>query len=177
MHGLCVIGSHLNLKLSRTFASVMKLMFDDLLFLWSGRFFGESGEKSEYSAGCRDYRDFFRNFGECATPPFFDLFWMYNLSYYITLTLLHTHRHPTRGLEWILSYVCNIWLLSKSWSCIQSKMHTFRGRFHFIWLFQKWSISCEPQVCCHQSPKRGRLEEHLGFLSGFWLINYTRLWT
>jgi hypothetical protein len=102
-------------------------------------------------------------------------FWMYNLSYCITLALLHTHRHPTTGLRWIPCYVCNIWLLSKSQDCIQSKMRTLRGRVHFICSFLKWSISYKLQVCCHQSPKRGRLKEHLGLLSGFWCINDIRL--
>jgi hypothetical protein len=52
----------------------MKMMFDGLLFLWNGEICGESIEKSEISAICGVFEDFYEVSREVAASLFSKLF-------------------------------------------------------------------------------------------------------
>ena len=147
-------------KLSRIFASVTENLDDLYVIFLNDRFFGLSEHLSGNSGAY--VTDSFR-FLECM---------IYHVASHTCLCCTHIGTHFS-----VVKLVSKcVQLLTFVKVLLHSKhMHILRGDCITNSIL-KWFISCFSQVCCHQSPKRGRLKVHLGPFSGFWWVNDTYLW-
>jgi hypothetical protein len=94
-----------------------------------------------------------------------------------SLTFVHVmliHHILLLALVIILKYIGGVMIFTCVYSCSNANVvvHTSRGSFDYIFYFLGL-ISCK-SVCCHQTPKRGRLKEHfpnkciLVFVNNIW---------